>query len=200
MMTQTIDDDLDLPIAIRKGTRKCTKQPLYPLSNYLSFQKFSPIHRAFLTNLNATSIPTNVSEVLSDEKWKQAMNIKMNALKKNGTWELVTLPEGKRPVGCKWVYTVKYRTDGSIERYKARLVAKGFTQTYGIDYSETFALVVKMNTVRVILSLAANYGWDLQQFDVKNAFLYGELEEEIYMQVPPGYEKNVSDNTVCRLK
>ena len=116
------------------------------------------------------------------------MDTEMEALQKNKTWELVSLPIGKKPVGCKWVYIIKYRVDGSIERYKARLVAKDFTQTYGIDYSETFAPVAKMNTVRVILSLAANYGWKLQQFDVKNVFLQGELEEEIYMEVPPGYE------------
>ena len=78
------------------------------------------------------------------------------------------------------------------------MVAKGFTQTYGIDYSETFAPVAKMNTVQVILSLAANFGWELQQFDVKNAFLHGELEEEIYMELPPGYEG--ADNSVFRLK
>ena len=75
---------------------------------------------------------------------------------KKKTWELVKFPARKKPVGCKWVYTMKYRADGSIERYKARLVAKGYTQTYGIDYLETFALVVKMNTVRILLSLATN--------------------------------------------
>jgi hypothetical protein len=112
----------------------------------------------------------------------------------------VKLPEGKKPVGCKWVYTVKYRADGSINRYKARLVAKGYTQTYGIEYLETFAPVAKMNTVRILLSLAANYGWDLQQFDVKNAFLHGELEEEIYIEVSPGYGNNLTAYTVCKLK
>ncbi|RVW66512.1 Retrovirus-related Pol polyprotein from transposon RE1 [Vitis vinifera] len=144
--------------------------------------------------------PNSENEALTDEKWKQAMNVEMEALEKNKTWELVKLPTGKKPVGCKWVYTVKYKADGSIERYKARLVAKGYTQTYGIDYQETFAPVAKMNTVRVLLSLAANYNWDLQQFDVKNVFLHGELEEEIYMEVPPGYDNNLAAHTVCKLK
>ncbi|CAJ2627685.1 unnamed protein product [Trifolium pratense] len=192
--------DSHLPIAHRKETRTCTNKPLYPLSNYLCFEQLSTTHKAFLTSLNTTTIPTSLSEALSDKKWKQAMDLEMEALDKNNTWELVSLPNGKKPVGCKWVYTVKYKADGSIERYKARLVAKGFTQTYGIDYSETFAPVAKMNTVRVILSLAANYNWNLQQFDVKNAFLHGELEEEIYMDVPPGYREDIAANTVCKLK
>lgn len=194
------NDDQDLPIAVRKGIRECTNRPLYPLTHFLSFKKFSPSHRAFLVSLNTISIPTTVSEALTDEKWKQAMNVEMEALEKNKTWELVKLPVGNKPVGCKWVYTVKYKADGSIERYKARLVAKGYTQTYGIDYQETFAPVVKMNTVRVLLSLAANYNWDLQQFDVKNAFLHGELEEEIYMEVLPGYDNNLAAHIVCKLK
>ena len=194
------NDDQDLPITIRKGIRECTNQPLYPLTHFLSFKKISPSHRAFLVSLNTISIPTIGSEALTNEKWKQAMNVEMEALEKNKTWELVKLPAGKKLVGCKWVCTVKYTVDGSIEKYKARLVAKGYTQTYGIDYQETFALIAKMNTVRVLLSLAANYNWNLQQFDVKNAFLHGELEEEIYMEVPPSYDNNLAAHTVCKLK
>jgi len=126
------------------------------------------------------------------------MKVEMEALEKNKTWDIVELPKGKRLVGCRWVFTVKYKSDGSIERYKARLVAKGYTQTYGIDYLETFAPVAKMNTVRILLSLAAVFNWNLQQFDVKNAFLHGDLDEEIYMEVPPAFESK--KGMVCRLK
>ena len=109
-------------------------------------------------------------------------------------------PEGKTLVGCKWVFTVKYKVDGSIDRHKVRLVAKGFTQTYGIDYQETFAHVAKLNTVRVLLSLAANLDWKLHQLDVKNAFLNGDLEEEIYMDLPPGFDEAGRNGRVYWLK
>nr|KYP62135.1 Copia protein [Cajanus cajan] len=118
------------------------------------------------------------------EHWTQAMKKEMNALKRNSTWEIVDKPRDKKEIGCRWIFTVKHKADGTIERYKARLVAKGYTQTYGIDYEETFAPVAKMNTVRVVLALAAHFGWNLHQLDVKNAFLHENLEEEVYMEIP----------------
>ena len=120
-------------------------------------------------------------------------------LKKNETWEVVNLPREKKVVGCKWVFTIKSRVDGSVERYKARLVAKGFTQTYGIVYQETFTPIAKINSIRV-LSLIVNSNWPLHQLDVKNAFLNGELEEEVFISPPPGSEETFRDGKVCKLK
>ena len=131
---------------------------------------------------------------------RKAVGDEIRALKKNGTWELSDLLKGKQPVGCKWIFTIKYKPNGSVERYKARPVAKGFTQTYGIDYQETFALVAKLNTVRVLLSLAVNLDWTLQQLDVKNVFLNGDLEDEVYMEIPPGFENKVDVGKVCKLQ
>jgi Reverse transcriptase (RNA-dependent DNA polymerase) len=119
------------------------------------------------------------------------------ALEKMKTWNLVNLPPGKAVVGCKWVYKIKTKSNGSIERYKARLVAKGFTQEYGVDYEETFAHVAHMPTVRTLLAVAVNRKWRLHQLDVKNAFLNGDLAEKVYMSPPPGM--NHEPNHVCRL-
>ncbi|KAH9783645.1 hypothetical protein KPL71_009401 [Citrus sinensis] len=158
-------------------------------------------NQSFVNQLSAVSIPNSVQEALKDLKWKAAMNDEMRSLQKNQTWELVDLPPGKKPVGCRWIYTIKYKADGSIERYKARIVAKGYTQTYGIDYTDTFAPVAKINTIRILLSLAVNLDWPVQQFDVKNAFLHGDLSEEIYMDLPPGCSGPERLNQkVCKLK
>src|SRR5436190_202810 len=113
------------------------------------------------------------------------MNEKLQALKKNNTWELVPLLAGKRTIGCKSVYTVKQTPEKKVDMYKARLVAKEYSQTYGINYDETFTLVAKMSMVRMLVSCAANFGWPLHQLDAKNAFLHRDLQKEVYMEMPP---------------
>ena len=99
----------------------------------------------------------------------------MKALGFRGTWELILTPTNAVIVGCRWVFTLKYRPDGSVDRYKARLVAKGYTQTYGIDYFETFSSVIRINSIMILFSIAVNLSWSLFQLDVKNAFLYENL-------------------------
>ncbi|RVX01253.1 Retrovirus-related Pol polyprotein from transposon RE1 [Vitis vinifera] len=190
-------DDSTLPIALRKGVRRCTD---HPIGNYVTYEGLSPSYRAFATSLDDTQVPNTIQEALKISEWKKAVQDEINALEKNGTWTITDLPVGKRPVGCKWIFTIKYKADGSVERFKARLVARGFTQSYGIDYQETFAPVAKLNTIRILLSLAVNQDWCLQQLDIKNAFLNGDLEEEVYMEIPPGFEESMAKNQVCKLQ
>ncbi|KAA0053629.1 Beta-galactosidase [Cucumis melo var. makuwa] len=159
------DPSLDIPIALRKGTRSCTK---HPICNYVSYDNLSPQFRAFTASLDSTIIPKNIYTALECPEWKNAVMEEIKALEKNRTWEICALPKGHKTVGCKWVFSLKYKADGTLDRHKARLVAKGFTQTYGIDYSETFSPVAKLNTVRVLLSVAVNKDWPLYQLDVKN--------------------------------
>lgn len=143
--------------------------------------------------------PYDLNEALGDVNWKDAMDIEYSALMKNKTWHLVPPKKGRNVIGCKWVYKIKRKADGSLDRYKARLVAKGYKQQYGIDYDDTFSPVVKHATIRIILSIAVSRGWSLRQLDVQNAFLHGVLEEEVYMQQPPGYEDSTKLNYVCKL-
>src|SRR4051812_12485303 len=159
-----------------------------------------PFHLHIYHSLHSVSIPKNWQVAKQDPRWLSAMQEELQDLKKNNTWELVPLPAGKRAVGCKWVYTVKQTPEGKVERYKARLVAKGYSQTYGIDYDETFAPVAKMSTVRTLVSCAANFNWPLHQLDVKNAFLHGDLQEEVYMEIPLGFSTPQMIGKVCRLK
>ena len=146
--------------------------------------------------------PKSVSEVMSSnekEKWINAMENEIESLKKHDVWELVDLPEGRKTVGCKWIYKLKHDEDGNIERYKARLVAQGFSQKEGIDYDETFSPVVRFESIRTVIALAAQFGLKLHQMDVKTAFLNGELKEKIYMKQPPGYVVEGKENLVCLL-
>ncbi|KAM2315364.1 hypothetical protein ACFX1S_028273 [Malus domestica] len=143
--------------------------------------------------------PTSYTQASKFPHWQQAMKEEHDALLQNHTWSLVPATPHMNIVGCKWVFRVKRKADGSIDRHKARLVAKGFNQQVGVDYDETFSPVVKPGTIRTILALAVSHNWSLQQLDVRNAFLNGILHEEVYMKQPPGFVDSDRSQYVCRL-
>ena len=128
------------------------------------------------------------------------MRDEIQSMRHNGVWELIELPEGQRPIGCKWVYKTKRDSKGKVEKFKARLVAKGFTQREGVDYEATFSPVSSKDSFRVIMALVAHFDMELHQMDVKTAFLNGDLNEEVYMMQPEGFVANDSGKLVCRLK
>ena len=134
------------------------------------------------------------------QKWIDAMNEEMKSMKTNDVWDLVSLPEGAKPIGCKWIFKTKRDSKGNIERYKARLVAKGFTQKEGIDYNETFSPVSSKDSFRIIMALVAHFDLELHQMDVKTAFLNGDIDETIYMVQPENFVLGDSKKMVCKLK
>lgn len=150
----------------------------------------------FLLILEATS----VSQAISHHHWREAISNELTTLMKHGTWDLVLPPLHCNPVGCKWVFRVKRKADGSVERFKARLVAKGYNQRPDVDYKQAFSLVVKPATIRTILSLVVMNVWDLRQLDVNNAFINGELTKTVFMVQPPRFKDLSKSDHVCRLK
>ena len=133
----------------------------YPLSSYLSYQHLSSAHKHFALSLSSNPEPTTYDDAMCDENWKNVVKVELEAFNKNNTWTLTSLPTHKKAIGCKWIFKLKLHANVTIERYKARLVAKGFTQTEGIDYMDTFSPMVKMTTIRVLLSIAASQNWPL---------------------------------------
>ncbi|XP_048323873.2 retrovirus-related Pol polyprotein from transposon TNT 1-94 [Ziziphus jujuba] len=147
--------------------------------------------------------PESFQEAVSHqekEKWLQAMQDEMESLQKNHTYELVELPTGKKALKNKWVFKLKKDGSGRVVKHKARLVVKGFLQKKGIDFDEIFSPVVKMTSIRVIFGLVASLNLELEQMDVKTAFLHGDLHEEIYMEQPEGFEVSGKENLICKLK
>lgn len=171
----------------------------YPLSHYINYNNISTNHASFISSVKTTPEPTTYAEASKHDCWNKAMQTELLALEKTGTWDIVDLPAYVKPIGCRWIYKVNHNADGSIERYKARLVAKGYTQIEGLDYFETYSPVAKLTTVRLVIALASIHYWHLHQLDVNNAFLHGELQEDVYMILPPGI--NIAKpRQVCKLK
>ena len=147
--------------------------------------------------------PMTVEEALSrknKDDWRLAMEDEVNSMFNNDVWDLVELPKGRKAVGSKWVFKTKHDADGNLQRYKARLVAQGYNQKQGINYDETFSPVVRFESIRTIISLAAQHNLHLQQIDIKTAFLNGWLKEDIYMKQPQEFEVKGKEHLVCKLK
>jgi hypothetical protein len=145
--------------------------------------------------------PTSYLEASKQDVWRVAMQEEYDALQKNGTWELVKLPNGRKAIGSKWVYKAKENEKGEVIRYKARLVARGFTQQQGIDFKETYAPVTKLTTIRTMLAVAALKDYRVEHLDVSNAYLNADVEEELYMEQPEGFvqcDEN-GNKLVCKL-
>ncbi|XP_071678597.1 uncharacterized protein [Lolium perenne] len=149
--------------------------------------------------LKHTYEPRDYKEALRTSHWRDAMETEFSALQANQTWHLVPPVPGVNLIDSRWVFKVKLRADGSIERYKAHLVAKGYKQRYGLDYDETFSPVVKPATIRLLLSMALSHRWHLRQLDIQNAFLNGFPDEEVYMRQPPGFVDPDKPDHYCKL-
>ncbi|KAH9175695.1 hypothetical protein AeNC1_017631, partial [Aphanomyces euteiches] len=147
--------------------------------------------------------PSTMREMLSSQevnKWKQAMDEEYQALIDNRVWRLSELPTGRKALKSKWIWKVKYLPNGEVERFKARLCIKGFLQIAGVDFTDTFAPVLRLESLRALCALVAILELETKQLDIKTAFLHGDLDEEIYMEQPDGYVREGSESLVCRLQ
>jgi hypothetical protein len=144
--------------------------------------------------------PAEYEEAKNDPRWVTTMKEELSMIEKNQTWELVDMPTHKQPIGVKWVYRTKLNADGTINKHKARIVVKGYAQVFGVDFSETYAPVARLDTIRMLLAIAAHKGWKIFQLDVKSAFLNGYLQEEIYVEQPKGFMVEGEEDKVYLLK
>ncbi|KAG9446373.1 hypothetical protein H6P81_012501 [Aristolochia fimbriata] len=171
------------------------------LQDYVIYKYTDPIDEDIINFcLFADCDPQTYEEATKDDGWVEAMDKEIASIEKNDTWTLTTLPLGKKSIGVKWVYKTKYQSNGEIDKLKARLVVKGYRQKMGIDYFEVFAPVARLDTVRMILSLAAQMKWTTYQMDVQSAFLNGFLDEEVYVDQPDGYVQTGKEHMVYKLK
>lgn len=180
-----VEQEVDLDQSLRRSQRERRPNPKY--ANVAIVEDF-------------WEEPSCFEEASVKDEWWAAMKEEMDALTRNETWALVPKLDDVKPITCKWVYKLKQRVDGSVERFKARLVARGFSQEHGINYEDTFSPVAKLTTIRVLLAITASKQWDLWQMDVNNAFLYGDLDHVIHMEQPKGFESEKYQDYVCKLK
>ena len=199
------EPDVEVEIAtLQTRPRRVTSVPKR-FGDFVMYSDLDTDNDAFCGFSLGDGSPRTLSDALRTpeaEDWKEAAQAEFDALTRNETWVLTSLPKGRKSVGGKWVFRVKRNSDGSVDKYKARYVAKGFTQIEGLDYHDTFAPTSKPETIRLLLALAAQKDATLWLMDVKAAFLQATVDEEIYVDQPPGFEQldSKGEKLYCRLK
>ncbi len=181
------------------GCKPTIPLPVEPCSQVLVSVGSTHLHEPLSAKIVE---PTTYGQAIASphgSKWKEAMETELKALHEQNTWDLVELPNNRKPISTKWVYKVKYTGTGIVERLKARLVARGFLQKKGVDYEQTYAPVAKMTSMRVLLAIAAWEGFEVEQLDVNSAYLHGLMDTEVFLTQPPGYKDKDNPNLVCRL-
>ncbi|RVW79629.1 Retrovirus-related Pol polyprotein from transposon TNT 1-94 [Vitis vinifera] len=208
-LEETPSKVVEQPIVPRKSQRARKEKVLgsdeidsQRISFYLVEGNREDIIRKIPIVLQIEEDPKTYKEAMASRDvafWKEAINDEMDSIMSNQTWELVDLPPGSKPIGCKWVFRRKYHTDGMIQTFKARLVAKGFKQREGIDYFDTYAPVARTTSIRILFALASIHNLFVHQIDVKTAFLNEDLNEEVYMEQLEGFVLLGNENKVCKL-
>ena len=193
---------VEFDVSHEDNIEKLTEPEINPRRSVRERKEPSRLGEWVNTCIGDMSEPSTVEEALSGseaEKWKRAMQNEMNSIYQNDVWSLVESSSQHKPINCKWIFKRKVGADGNICSYKARLVAQGFSQKLGIDYDETFSPVVRFESVRSLLALAAQHNLHVHQMDVSSAFLNGNLSEELYMTQPKGFIEKGKENLVCKL-
>ena len=174
-----VDDDGETHL--RRSSRVSSKPPY--LVDYVILAETEGERLLMVLN----DEPWDYNEAKEHKVWVDACKDEFFSIEKNNTWILVDLPLGVKPIGLKWVFKIKRNADGSISKFKSRLVAKGYVQRHGVDYDEVFAPVARIETIRLVIAIAASNGWEIHHLDVKTAFLHGELNEDVYVTQPEGF-------------
>ncbi|MCO5575393.1 hypothetical protein L7F22_029193 [Adiantum nelumboides] len=173
----------------RRSARLQKRGQVYDSNEFVNF--------ALMSQIQDTPVePSSVQEALQHNCWKRAMHAELDAIERNKTWTLVPRPPKRKVVSTKWIFKTKYKADGSLDKHKARLMARDFSQRPGVNFDETYAPTACMITIRTVLCLAAHFGWAVFQMDVKSAFFNGEMEKEVYVSQPPGFQATGKEDHV----
>ncbi|KAL0361850.1 UNVERIFIED_CONTAM: Retrovirus-related Pol polyprotein from transposon TNT 1-94 [Sesamum radiatum] len=172
----------------------------YVLGEGLSYEEATFYLVLFALYTVGGADPLNFEEAVKSERWRNSMDAEIEAIEKYGIWELIDRPKGVKTVGVKWVYKTKFNEKREVDKFKAMLVVKGYAQQYRIDYTEVFALVARLEIMRLVIVLAAQKGWAIYQLNVKSAFLHGEVVEDVFVEQPCGYIQNGKEEKEYMIK